>query len=116
MLARCWALRRFCKKTGLEEDAPCNLMHRLALGAMLGRSLVALFDASSARCFIGVWICLRARSLAYVGSVGLWSFVCGFRLAALQRLFWREDRVLLCADCKHLEGSTVFVGALLSTA
>ena len=55
-------------------------------------------------------------ALAYVGSVGLWCFVCGFRLAALQRLFWREDRVLVCADCKHLERSTVFVGALLGTA
>ena len=83
---------------------------------MFGRSVVALFDASSARCFIGVWICLLARALEHVGSVGLWSFVCGFRLAALQRLFWRGDSVLLCADCKHLEGRTVFVGALLSTA
>ena len=65
---------------------------------------------------IGVWICLRAMALGYVGSVGLWSFVCGFSLAALQRLFWLEERLLLCADCKHLERSTVFVGALLGTA
>ena len=39
--------------------------------------------------------------------------VCEFTAAALQRLSWRENRVLLCADCRHLETNTFFVGALL---
>ena len=41
----------------------------------------------------------------------------GFTPAAWQRLFWREDRVLLCADCKYLlDASTCFVGGLMGTA
>src|SRR5699024_2535606 len=43
--------------------------------------------------------------LAYAGSVGLWIFVCGLTAAALQRLFWREEAVLLCADCVHVEAN-----------
>ena len=41
----------------------------------------------------------------------------GFTLAAWQGLFWREDRVLLCADCRHLlDASIFFVGGLMGTA
>ena len=45
----------------------------------------------------------RAGALAYPTIVELCNFVCGFTEADRQILFWREDRVRLCADCKHLE-------------
>ena len=45
----------------------------------------------------------RAGALAYLTIVGLCSFVCGFTEAERQSFFWLEDRVPLCADCKHLE-------------
>ena len=58
---------------------------------------------------MGIWICLRPRALVYASSVGLWSCVCGLTAAALQCLLWREDDVLLCADCRHLETMAFFV-------
>ena len=57
---------------------------------------------------IGICICLNAAAPRHGRSVRLWSCVCGLAAAALQRLFWREDGVLLCADCRRLEAHTVF--------
>ena len=68
---------------GLEEDARCTQVHRWALGVMFGRSLVALFEASSARSVN--WEYGFVREL---GRMRMWAvWVCGVVCAGLG---WRR--------------------------